>query len=43
MLSARGYFRVIRVAQTIADLEVMDEVNETHIAEALQYRQKISF
>ena len=41
-LSARGYFRVLRVAQTIADLEGVNGIAEHHIAEALQYRQKVS-
>jgi magnesium chelatase family protein len=40
-LTARSYFKVIKVAQTIADLE-NDSLNRTiqapHIAEALQYR-----
>lgn len=37
-LSARSYFKVIKVAQTIADMEGEKEVNKKHIAEALQYR-----
>jgi magnesium chelatase family protein len=37
-LSARGYDRVLRVARTIADLEVSESVSEEHLAEALQFR-----
>lgn len=37
-LSARGYFKVIKVARTIADLENSPEILPPHIAEALQYR-----
>jgi len=38
-LSARAYFRVLKVGRTIADLDGSDEVTEKHLAEALQYRQ----
>ncbi|MFH1280728.1 MAG: YifB family Mg chelatase-like AAA ATPase [Candidatus Beckwithbacteria bacterium] len=37
-LSARSYFRVIKVAQTIADLAGDEGVDYKHVAEALQYR-----
>lgn len=38
-LSARSYFRVMKVAQTIADLTTTPTVQGEHIAEALRYRQ----
>lgn len=37
-LSARGYHRVLKVARTIADLANSDELNATHLGEALGYR-----
>lgn len=40
-LSPRGYFRIIKVARTIADLEGSEELGIGHVAEALQYRQKL--
>lgn len=39
-VSARGYYRTLKVAQTIADLEGSATVNEDHAAEAFQYRVK---
>ena len=39
-LSARAYYKMIKVAQTIADLDNSDEINSSHMAEALQYRAK---
>ncbi|HEY7090471.1 MAG TPA: YifB family Mg chelatase-like AAA ATPase [Tepidisphaeraceae bacterium] len=37
-LSARAYDKVRRVARTIADLEGAEQIQEQHIAEAVQYR-----
>ena len=39
-LSARAYFKTIKVAQTIADLAHAGEISATHIAEALTYRRR---
>ena len=38
-LSARGYHRILRLARTLADLQDIDGVGKTHIAEALSYRR----
>lgn len=37
-LSARGYHRVLRVARTIADLDLSEGVQRPHVAEALSFR-----
>ncbi len=37
-LSARSYFKIIKVARTIADLDSSDAIATHHVAEALQYR-----
>ena len=39
-LSARAYFKTIKVAQTIADLEGTEVIRSYHLAEALTYRKK---
>lgn len=40
-LSARAYFKTIKVAQTIADLSSLTEVGAEQISEALSFRQTI--
>jgi len=40
-LSARSYFKVLKIARTIADLAGEKNIDTVHIAEALQYRPKI--
>ncbi|TDF98242.1 YifB family Mg chelatase-like AAA ATPase [Paenibacillus piri] len=37
-LSVRAYDRILKIARTIADLEGDEQLNDNHVAEALQYR-----
>lgn len=39
-LSARSYFKIIKLSQTIADLAGDDTIEVSYVAEALQYRVK---
>lgn len=39
-LSPRGYYRLIKVARTIADIEQKECIGEEHLAEAFSYRLK---
>lgn len=39
-LSARSYFKTIKVAQTITDLDGSDRILTKHLAEALTYRKR---
>ncbi len=39
-LSARVYHRLIKIARTIADLADEDEIRDSHLLEAIQYRPK---
>ena len=41
-LTARSYFKVIKVSRTISDLEGIKDISTIHLAEALQYRPKDS-
>ncbi len=40
-LSARSYFRVLKVARTVADLDGSESILASHLAEALQYRERV--
>lgn len=40
-LSARSYFKIVKISRTIADLDNNSDILPSHISEALQYRQSI--
>jgi magnesium chelatase family protein len=37
-LSARAYFKILKIARTIADLDSQEKIEVSHIAEAIQFR-----
>jgi magnesium chelatase family protein len=39
-ISARGYFKIIRVARTIADLDMSETIEPHHITEAIHFRSR---
>lgn len=40
-LSARGYYRILKLARTIADLDTQTHINTKHLAMASQYKRKL--
>ena len=40
-LSARSFHRVLKLARTIADMAGSDQIGSPHLAEAIQYRQRV--
>jgi magnesium chelatase family protein len=39
-LSARSYYRILKLSRTIADLEWKKDISSKHILEALSFRKK---
>lgn len=37
-LSARAYDKILRIARTIADLDESENIEMSHVAQAVQYR-----
>jgi magnesium chelatase family protein len=40
-LSARAFHRLLKLARTIADLDRSDRLAPAHVAEAIQYRERV--
>jgi magnesium chelatase family protein len=40
-LSARAFHRVLKLARTIADMAGAESISSPHLAEAVQYRQRV--
>ena len=38
-LSMRGYNRILKLSRSIADLEAEQNINKSHVYEALNYRK----
>lgn len=41
-LSARGYYKIIRVSRTIADVEGEEQIGKKHVLEAIGYRNSLA-
>jgi magnesium chelatase family protein len=39
-LSARAYYRILKLSRTIADLEWLENIESKHVLEALSFRKK---
>jgi magnesium chelatase family protein len=42
-ISPRGYYRILKVARTIADLDARENISAEHLAEAFSYRLREDF
>ncbi len=41
-ISTRSYFKILKIARTISDLDGSDQINDEHIMEVINYRKFIS-